>query len=568
MGAESLTKQSCKFPKKKFCALVLLSIVHSQFLAVFAQSTALVGHWPLNGNINDATGRHAQALVGTNYVWLSGTGNEVFGTNSLALNPQNQANTWVQVAHAPDLLFGTNDFTISYWVKKIVSTVNYFDAYGIGRWDTGANPGQNSWTLLLDSGANNDQPEFAIESGTTIYFAASPTNLTLNAWHHLVGVRRQSVLELYVDGFFISQQSIPAATVVNDNSTLDFYIGSSATPGYGANAVYDDVQVYHGTVSNGGVTTGQIAGGQIAYLFANPGKTVGPIQPPTGLVAWWPANGNALDVVAGNNGQLTNGVTYVTGEVGQTFNFTSNSAMVVLANTTNLQLQTFTVETWIKRGSPTAVCSDTNAVAGNALMFGYGHAGYSLGMGPDGKLLLTQVDDNDVFSTASVTDTNWHHIAVTTTNAAVTFYIDGVAYPAGNYNVTYQFTTLPAIGGRADNLNQNNNDSFLGAIDELSVYNRALSTGEIQSIYQVGAAGKYTGNSVGAISPALTILHSGSGLTVAWPAPSTGYTLQQTTHLATSAGWTNTTYSITNTNGTNSITFTPTNGSLFFRLIY
>ena len=97
---------------------------------------------------------------------------------------------------------------------------------------------------------------------------------------------------------------------------------------------------------------------------------------------------------------------------------------------------------------------------------------------------------NGAFSTAGVTDTNWHHVAVTTSGGTVVFYVDGVPYPYGNYNPTYQFTTSAAISGRADNLNANNNASFLGSIDEVSVYNRALSANEIFAIYAAGSAGK------------------------------------------------------------------------------
>src|SRR5271169_3729630 len=56
------------------------------------------------------------------------------------------------------------------------------------------------------------------------------------------------------------------------------------------------------------------------------------VPAPSGVVGWWPGNGNAVDIAGGNNGMLTNGVTYVPGEVGQAFNFNSNSAMVLIGN--------------------------------------------------------------------------------------------------------------------------------------------------------------------------------------------------------------------------------------------
>jgi hypothetical protein len=62
----------------------------------------------------------------------------------------------------------------------------------------------------------------------------------------------------------------------------------------------------------------------------------------------------------------------------------------------------------------------------------------------------------------------------------------------------------------------------------------------------------------------LTITHSGPNVTVSWP--DTGaFNLQQNTILQ-SGGWVNSGYTVSLANGTNSVTFTPTSGQLFFRL--
>ncbi len=66
------------------------------------------------------------------------------------------------------------------------------------------------------------------------------------------------------------------------------------------------------------------------------------------------------------------------------------------------------------------------------------------------------------------------------------FYVDGVGGAALVYNAVFQTTTPAAIGARGDNLA----NSFLGDIDEVSIYNRALTAGEIQSIFNAGGAGK------------------------------------------------------------------------------
>lgn len=65
--------------------------------------------------------------------------------------------------------------------------------------------------------------------------------------------------------------------------------------------------------------------------------------------------------------------------------------------------------------------------------------------------------------------------------------------------------------------------------------------------------------------PSLSITHSGNRVIVSWP--NTGaYTLQQSSNLAAPAGWTTSGYSISASNGMNSITITPPTGTLFFRL--
>jgi hypothetical protein len=64
--------------------------------------------------------------------------------------------------------------------------------------------------------------------------------------------------------------------------------------------------------------------------------------------------------------------------------------------------------------------------------------------------------------------------------------------------------------------------------------------------------------------PELTVTHSGNSVIVAWPATGS-YTLQQNSNLA-SGSWSTSDYSVATANGTNSVTITPLNGNLFFRL--
>lgn len=52
------------------------------------------------------------------------------------------------------------------------------------------------------------------------------------------------------------------------------------------------------------------------------------IAPPAGIVSWWPAEGDALDVGGLNDASLRNGSTYAPGKVGQAFSLDADDDVV------------------------------------------------------------------------------------------------------------------------------------------------------------------------------------------------------------------------------------------------
>ncbi|MBE0540346.1 MAG: S8 family serine peptidase [Verrucomicrobia bacterium] len=210
-------------------------------------------------------------------------------------------------------------------------------------------------------------------------------------------------------------------------------------------------------------------------------------QTPTmgGIVSWWPGESNANDVADGNNGTLVGDTTYGPGVVGQAFVLDGDEDGVNIGNPTNLQLSNFTIEAWIKRGSASVISFDQDFVPGGYIL-AYGDRGYGFGLIDSGYLFLSRVRDSFVFSSNRITDTNWHHVAVTKNGGAVTFYVDGVPAAPTTYNPGFAFINPLGIGARGDNLA----NSLYGAIDELAVFNRALTATEVLSIASAGSAGK------------------------------------------------------------------------------
>ena len=218
-----------------------------------------------------------------------------------------------------------------------------------------------------------------------------------------------------------------------------------------------------------------------------PGQNCTP--PPSGLISWWSGDTNAFDAMGGNGGTLTGNTTYGPGQVGQAFVFDGNTDGVNIGAATNLHLQNYTIECWIKRASATAASLNGN---GNGQIFtvGTGDFGFHIQQA-DNRLVLGKAGGAEATSSAIVADTNWHHVAVTKMGAVVVFYVDGVAYPAPPYNPgTYTFSTASAYIGAWLNGSLQVDNTFFGMIDELAFYNRDLSATEVQAIYTAGSSGK------------------------------------------------------------------------------
>jgi hypothetical protein len=211
-----------------------------------------------------------------------------------------------------------------------------------------------------------------------------------------------------------------------------------------------------------------------------------------------------VDVISGNNGTLMNGATFAAGEVGQAFSFTNKGAEVYVGNPASLQLEIFTIELWFRRYSSTQLSNDPNC--GNGWLFGYSGpnarpgGGYGFHIEDTGTgsylLALTETGYNHLTGGPSITDTNWHHGAVTWSGTTAVFYLDGIMYPrsaCSTFNspcFQFSFTTPAAIGSLATPPVNDETCTFNGEIDEVSVYDRVLSATEIASIYEAGKYGK------------------------------------------------------------------------------
>jgi hypothetical protein len=82
----------------------------------------------------------------------------------------------------------------------------------------------------------------------------------------------------------------------------------------------------------------------------------------------------------------------------------------------------------------------------------------------------------------------WTHIAVVYQNQQPSLYVNGLLVRTGLLSVCASYPSTSLGEGSAPPAP--NNGYYAGLLDEVSIYNRALSASEVQSIYNAGSAGK------------------------------------------------------------------------------
>ncbi len=214
---------------------------------------------------------------------------------------------------------------------------------------------------------------------------------------------------------------------------------------------------------------------------------------PSGLVAWWRGEGNALDETGVNNGSVQTGITYGAGKVGGGFRGTGapNNNRIYVPDSPSLALhRSFSIEGWLRLNAPgiytVIVRSDERDYFGSyALSIINGNFLFGVKSAPNGSGIF-------VGNPSPVPLNQFVHIAGTLddTTGQMKFYVNG---GLTNETVTsirpyrdLDPTRNPRIA--IGNFAHSSHDSFNGVIDELAVYNLALSATEIQAIYNAGAA--------------------------------------------------------------------------------
>lgn len=328
-------------------------------------------------------------------------------------------------------------------------------------------------------------------------YRTSSAVVSAGSWQHVAMVYDGSAGAGQKMRFYVNGVSYPAAVIASQDSggtpednalsTKLGIIGDVVTSPF--NGLIDEVEIF-----DRALTAEEIAA--IANA-GSAGKCRSCVAPPSGMVSWWDGEGDANDIIGTNDGTLVNGATFAPGKVSQAFSFDGTDDYVSLADSSTLDFNTnspMSVDLWIYRTrdyNRQTLLGKQSGCTANGM-------NYTLALDELAPLngvcfIGNDVNNHKVCINGAANDilplNQWIHIAVTFDGSSMRIYRNGLLVNTANsVQLGPPNDEVFSIGKSGDC--QTYGLAFGGRIDEVEIFNRALSTEEIAAIANAGSAGK------------------------------------------------------------------------------
>jgi hypothetical protein len=382
---------------------------------------------------------------------------------------------WVTVADSSSLDL-TVGMTLEAWVKPSVTkswpTVIHkerapdlsYSLYANSSPELGDRPSMHLW---IDGRDRN------IRGGST---------LPVGTWTHLAATYDGSAIRLYVNGAQVASalQTGPITT-----STAPLRIGgNSVWPNEFFKGLIDEVRIYNRALDAAAINADMVAaigGGSSAAPAPAPAPVLAPAP---GLVAAFSFNAGAGGSVGdasglGNAGAISGASWSPAGKFGGALSFDGVDDWVTVADSSSLDLTgAMTLEAWAKpsvtKNWPTLIEKERSSNPAYAL---YANGDPLYGDRPNLQLWLDG-QAREVRGDRTLPRGVWTHVAATYDGSAMRVYVDGVEVGVDWRTGLIATSTGPLrIGGNSSSVNE----FFSGLIDEVRIYNRALTAAEIKA---------------------------------------------------------------------------------------
>ncbi|MBK9736634.1 MAG: T9SS type A sorting domain-containing protein [Saprospiraceae bacterium] len=408
----------------------------------------LVAQYNLNGNGKDDTQFGNDATLGDS-------------ANSVANRHGWASNALSGYATADNSVALQSDFiTIGFWVNP-----NSFPASG-ERYIMSNGGWQERWKISIP---DHGKPVFTTHSnGACCSDLDSGTPLTIGSWTYVTMVHDGAKDIIYFNGVKVNEKN---ATGTLDKTKYPLGIGYDPIDNnYFFDGSMDDVQIYSRALS----------AAEIAALY-DAQKTA--VVVAGNLVADYRANGNANDATAFSNHASVQGAQLTKdrfGKSNQAYSFNGINQSLVAANSPQQNSSFNTISFWINPKS--FVASGEDYILSN----GGWKERWKISLPDHGRPVFTTHSNgaccSDLDAGSQLTIGVWTHLAMVHDGSKDIIYLNGAKVNEKNAPGALDETVYP-LGIGFDPID--NNYFFDGALDEVQIYNVALSDVEIAALYAV-----------------------------------------------------------------------------------
>jgi hypothetical protein len=205
--------------------------------------------------------------------------------------------------------------------------------------------------------------------------------------------------------------------------------------------------------------------------------------PTNGLVAYYPFNGNANDESGNGNNGTVHGASLAADRFGKV-----NSAYAY----GDLSQYVLCPDVFDYKNRSVSVWFNSTGLTNSQLIYCYDNTGLSYGfdqlelVNNNGvSLLVFKTCDGVQRLNVDISLNEWHNAITVFSNGVTTFYLDGVF--VGQFQYSSYYTSGDGVNnfiiGSSRLLENGSDQHFIGLIDEVRIYNRALTEVEVQSLY-------------------------------------------------------------------------------------
>jgi hypothetical protein len=324
-------------------------------------------------------------------------------------------------------------------------------------------------------------------------YGSNSINLSLNSWYHIAVARNGDDVYFYLDGLGVGSDNIASA----DSLTISRVGGISGKPFF--NGAMDEVRIYNRVLSPE----------EVQELYQLGARKLQPHSPITdyltnGLVGHWTFNGQDMDWGQSTaeardvSGQNNHGDVVgfgeegaVIGKVGQALEFDGEDDYVGVTHQSYFTQVPFTASAWFKLDQLPSAKGNYEFIIDKKDSSGPPwHAWILYVDNPSNKIDFFVTDSSGsgsgyILSDSAVSTNTWYHaVATIDSSYNMKLFVDGSQQiGTDNPGSIYTSDSYLVLGSEGTGYGY----ELDGLIDEVRVYNRALSPEEVQELYQLGA---------------------------------------------------------------------------------